>query len=301
MYASLRHKLLLATVVVSSSLVAACAPGGSEYENDLLEAADESVSSSDALTATVAAGSTLKTTANLNLRTGASTSKAIMYTMPNGSSVTVVDGQPTNGFYKVKHNGTIGFAYGQYLQLVSSPPPSPPVDDDGDVDDDTDPPTGSSARAQAIARAKKAMGVSFWWGHGRVAESGATSSNKGSCSGSCPDCSHSGSYGGDCSGLAAKVWQVPSSNTSMSTDSHPYSTADFNQDTSQWTTVSRSNLLEADAMVYRANGAGHIFMYGSGDGWGSMYAYECKGCSAGCIEGLRTASSSYHGIRKNGM
>ena len=52
--------------------------------------------------------------------------------------------------------------------------------------------------------------------------------------------------------------------------------------------------------VYRSNGAGHIFMYGSGDGWGSMYAYECKGCSAGCIEGLRTATNAYHGIRRTG-
>lgn len=294
-------KLFVATLVAAStSLFAACAPGGAELENEALEAADESVTNEDALTQSVAVGSTLKTTANLNLRTGASTSKSIMYTMPEGSTVTAVAGTPTNGFYKVKHNGTIGYAYGQYLVLVSAPPP-PPVDDG--TDDPADPvdPPATSARAQAIARAKKAMGFSYWWGHGRFAETGATSSNKGSCSGSCPSCSHSGSYGGDCSGLAAKVWQVPSSNTSMSTDSHPYSTADFNQDNSQWHTVSRSNLLEADAMVYRSGGAGHIFMYGSGDGWGSMYAYECKGCSAGCVEGLRTATSSYHGIRKTGM
>ncbi len=300
MYASLRHKLLLATVIVSTSLFgAACTPGGGEYQNDVLEAADESVNSSDALTASVPVGSTLKATANLNLRSGASTSKSILYTMPKGSNMTVVDAAPVNGFYRVKHNGTTGYAYGEYLVLVSSPPPPPPVDDDGEDDDDTTP-APSTARQQAIARAKKAMGFSYWWGHGKFAESGATASNKGSCSGSCPNCSHSGSFGGDCSGLAAKVWQVPSSNTSLSTDSHPYSTADFNKDTSQWSTVSRSNMLEADAMVYRSGGAGHIFMYGSGDGWGSMYAYECKGCSAGCVEGLRTATSSYHGIRKNG-
>jgi hypothetical protein len=98
----------------------------------------------------------------------------------------------------------------------------------------------------------------------------------------------------------AKVWQVPSSNTQLTTDSHPYSTADFVNDTSQWKTVSRGSLKQADALVYRSGGAGHIFVYSKGDGWGSMYAYECKGCSAGCVKGYRTASSAYHAIRRSG-
>jgi hypothetical protein len=288
---------LFAGLFALSTLGVGCTPG-TELDQESLQGADESVDSEAALTGSVPVGSTLKTTADLNLRKGPSTSKAVMYTMPEGSTVTVESAAPSNGFYKVKHNGTIGFAYGAYLQLVSAP------DDDADVPDedgtDEPPPPPSSKRAQAIARAKKTVGFSYWWGHGRFAESGATASNKGKCTGSCPNCSHSGSYGGDCSGMAAKVWQVPSSNTSMSVDSHPYSTADFDDDTSQWFTVSRANLKQADAMVYRSGGAGHIFIYGSGDGWGSMYAYECKGCSAGCIEGYRTASSAYHGIRRTG-
>ena len=63
---------------------------------------------------------------------------------------------------------------------------------------------------------------------------------------------------------------------------------EVDEDTSLWKTVSRSNLKAADAMVYRSGGAGHIFLYTSGDGWGSMYAYECKGCSYGCVAGYRT-------------
>jgi hypothetical protein len=31
-----------------------------------------------------------------------------------------------------------------------------------------------------------------------------------------------------------------------------------------------------------------------------MYAYECKGCAAGCVKGYRTATSAYHGIRRSG-
>ena len=160
---------------------------------------------------------------------------------------------------------------------------------------------GSSTPAQsAMTRAKSGVGFSYWWGHGRFLDEGPNASNKGSCSGSCPSCSHSGSYGGDCSGFAAKVWQVPSSNTDMSDDSHPYSTADFDEDTSQWKTVPQGTLKQADAMVYRSGGAGHIFIYDHGDAWGSMYAYECKGCSAGCTAGFRTASSAYHAIRRTG-
>jgi uncharacterized protein YraI len=156
------------------------------------------------------------------------------------------------------------------------------------------------ATGAAIARAKSGTGFSYWWGHGRFLDAGPTSSTAGSCSGSCPSCSHSGTYGGDCSGYAAKVWEVPSSNDVLSSDSHPYSTSDFNVDSSQWSTVSRSSLKEADALVYNSGGEGHIFIYDSGDGWGSIYAYECKGCSYGCVAGFRTASSSYHGIRRAG-
>jgi hypothetical protein len=98
----------------------------------------------------------------------------------------------------------------------------------------------------------------------------------------------------------AKVWQVPSSNSDLTADSHPYSTATFVSDTSQWSTVSRGSLQTADALVYNESGHGHIFVYSSGDGWGSMDAYECKGCSYGCVHNLRTATSAYHGIRRTG-
>ena len=119
----------------------------------------------------------------------------------------------------------------------------------------------------------------------------------GPCTGDCGSCTHSGSYGADCSGFLAKVWQVPSTNTNVSVDSHPYSTANFNVDSSQWYTIDQGTLLKADAMVYNINGAGHTFVYESGDGWGSMVVHECKGCAYGCVKNARTASTSYHAIR----
>jgi uncharacterized protein YraI len=281
----------LAPLALSMMTAIACAPPSGEPESSAVEGSEETETSADALTGSVAVGATLQTTAGLNFRSGPSTSKSVKYVLPEGATVIVQQSSPQNGFYKVKHDGSVGWAHGNYLKVIDDGSSSDPGDED---------PPSSSPRDLAITRAKSGVGFSYWWGHGRFRPEGPTSSNKGSCSGTCPSCSHSGSYGGDCSGFAAKVWQVPSSNTDLTDDEHPYSTADFHGSSSQWSTVSRSNLQKADALVYRSGGAGHIFVYEKGDGWGSMYAYECKGCSAGCIQGYRTASSSYKGIRRAG-
>jgi hypothetical protein len=277
----------LLTVGMLALACVSCSAASEDADSDDLVGADESVATAEeGVSGAVAVGTELVATANVNLRTKASTSASILYVVPEGSKVTVVESSPSNGFYKIKHDGTIGFGYGQYYQLAGGGGSDAP---------------SSGVHSAAIARAKSAKGFSYWWGHGRFRSEGPTSSTKGSCSGSCPNCSHSGSYGGDCSGLVAKVWQVPASNDELTDDSHPYSTASFDSDTSLWKTVSRNSVKKADAMVYRSNGAGHIFVVESGDGWGSMYAYECKGCSYGCIAGYRTASSAYHAIRRAGF
>jgi hypothetical protein len=181
-----------------------------------------------------------------------------------------------------------GWSHGAYLREVGSsglPTAESPTSNLVDV---------------ATARAKSGVGFSYWWGHARWLPGGATSSTQGSCSGSCPSCTHAGSYGADCSGYVAKVWQVPSGNEDLTYDWHPYSTASFNGSSTLWSTVARDSLKKADALAYRADGAGHIILFESGDGWGSMWSYECKGCSAGCVRNLRTASSAYKGIRRAG-
>jgi cell wall-associated NlpC family hydrolase len=258
---------------------------GAIDSEELVGAPEETGSNDNAISSSYPAGTKLKSTTNVNLRSGPSTSKSVLLVIPSGSTVTLVEPNPSNGFYKVKHNGTVGWSFGQYYNVVETPSTGTTV-------------TGE--RAEAIDRAKAGVGFSYWWGHGRWKMDGATASNKGSCAGSCPNCSHSGSYGADCSGYVAKIWQVGSNNTDVSVDKHPYSTANFNQDGSLWSTVSRGSVKPADALVYNSNGAGHIILYTDGDGWNSMYAYECKGCAAGCVAGLRTASSSYHAIRKTG-
>lgn len=286
--------LSLAASAVAASLLSlsACTVASNDPDSEELTGApEENVGkNNDAITGSLTVGSHLVATTGVNLRSGPSTSDKIYHVVPSGSTVTVEASHPQNGFYKVKHNGTVGWSYGQYYKAGST----------GSSGGGGTSAPSSAGRDGAIARAKEAMGFSYWWGHGRFRTAGPTASTKGSCSGNCPSCSHSGSYGGDCSGLVGKVWQVPSSNSDFSVDEHPYSTGSFVHDTSQWTTVSRSSLEKADAMVYNSGSEGHIFLYEKGDGWGSMYAYECKGCSYGCVHDLRTASSAYHGIRRHG-
>ncbi len=68
------------------------------------------------------------TTANLNLRSGAGTTFAVLLVIPIGATV-IVTGVAQSGFYPVTYNGTSGFASASYLQIGSGPTPSPtPVD-----------------------------------------------------------------------------------------------------------------------------------------------------------------------------
>lgn len=260
--------------LVLAVVAAGCGGGTSQVESVELKGVDESAgASANAITACVTAGAVLQTTTDLNLRSGAGTSYGILATMPANTQINEAGGGcPTSGWYKVTFAGVTGWASGSYLTLVTNTP---------------------TARDNAIVRAQGIVGFSYWWGHGAW-KAGAS---VGSCSGDCGSCTHTGSYGADCSGFVAKAWVVPSTNNNVTVDSHPYSTANFNVDSSSWTTITRDSLLKADALVYNDSGAGHIFLYESGDGWGSMYAYECKGCSYGCVYNLRTASTTYHAIR----
>ena len=293
-YARTRIVHLVAAAGVALAMACGCTANVPADSEVLYGAPDDVAETTSGMTGSVPIGSTLQTTTGVNFRKGAGTSYSVIRVLPEGSEVvTVGQTTSTNKFYKVIHQGTTGWVHGAYLKLVSSgtddPPPDPQVD-----------PQPSGSRAGAIARAKASVGFSYWWGHGRWRPEGPTSSTKGSCSGSCPSCSHSGSYGADCSGMVAKAWQVPSSNDDLTSDSHPYSTGNFISGTSQWSIVSRGSLETADALAYNNGSSGHVVLYESGDGWGSVWVYECKGCSAGCVHDLRTCSSSYKGVRRAG-
>jgi hypothetical protein len=155
------------------------------------------------------------------------------------------------------------------------------------------------SRDEIVGLAVPAVDYSYWWGNGCWRTDGT---QLGSCSGSCPDCTHSGSYGADCSGFVAKVWQVPSASP-VSTCSHPYSTLNFACEEIWWTAISRDALQRGDAAAYRSGGcpgsSGHVVLYERGDPWGSMWTYEARGCSTGIVHNSRTLSSDYRAIRRD--
>jgi SH3 domain-containing protein len=283
-----------AAVVGSLLLLMSVGCSGSReeaLESAELKAADETVAveALEAPRECVKALARLETGAALNLREGPSSTAHVLLTMPEGSELSIsgASGCPENGYYPVRFGGFTGWAYGAHLRTSTSTLVAAI--------------SAENSRDEAVARAQSGVGFSYWWGHGRWLETGATSTNKGSCSGSCPSCTHSGSYGADCSGFAAKVWVVPSSNNDLSVDAHPYSTAVFENEYHGWHNVARADLKRADAMVYNTDGAGHIFIYDRTDQWGNVFAYECKGCVDGCVEGFRGVSASYKGIGRDGI
>ena len=212
------------------------------------------------------------TASSLNLRSGPATTFAIIATIPGGSLVQVLE--TDSGWSKVVWEGNTGWCSAAYLTPVAS----------GGV-------------AEAMSRAQSGVGFSYWWGGG-CWSTGAT--DKGSCVGTCPTCTHSGHWGADCSGYVAQIWQIPHAGATT-TCGHPYSTSSFENDHTFWSDVPRSSIQRGDALVYNTGGHGHIFIYDSGDAWGWMKAYEAKGCSYGIIVGSRQASSAYKAIRRQGF
>lgn len=234
---------------------------------------------------------TATATGDVNLRKGPATTFEVLVVIPTGATVTVLSPTKENEFYHVKFNGTEGWAHSKYLTSSASPTtPTAP----GDL-------SGPPSVANAMARAATSKGFSYWWGGGAFPGVAATASNKGACNGGgCPNCTHSGQFGADCSGLVAKAWQY--GNTKLEVNSHPYGTIHFVNDVAgKWSTVSRGTMKAADALVYNSGGAGHIVVYEKGDGWGSPTVYECKGCQYGCVYNARNFASSYHAIRRAGF
>lgn len=101
--------LVLAAVVALGSV--ACTAGQGDGSEALEATADELATTGP----TYQAGTTLKTTANLNLRSGPSTSHSVLRVMPNGSTVTVRATSGANAWVAVRFNGYDGWAHTSYL------------------------------------------------------------------------------------------------------------------------------------------------------------------------------------------
>jgi cell wall-associated NlpC family hydrolase len=262
--------------------------GDDTLEDTVLVAVDDGVPALPDTATIMADAREARATANVNLRKAASASASIITIVPSGAVVTLVSTTPTSSFHNIRWNGIVGWAHSSYLTPIAAE-----GDDDVDVN-------GPPSPANTIARAKSATGFSYWWGAGAWLEQGVSASTRGSCSGSCPSCSHSGRYGADCSGLVAKAWQFGAKE--LSVNAHPYNTTAFNTDLAgKWRTVTRSSIRAGDALVYASGGAGHIVIYEKGDAWGSPTVFECRGCSYGCVHNARSFGSTYHAIRCAGF
>jgi hypothetical protein len=152
------------------------------------------------------------------------------------------------------------------------------------------------SRDSVLSIAEASVGYTYWWGHGSLGGSMA-----GTCTGSCPSCTHTGGTGADCSGFVGKAWMLPEGMPIVNNDEHPFSTYSFVNSSVHWSKLSRSDVLAGDAMVYNTNGSGHIFLYESDDPWGQMWTYEARGCSYGIVHNIRTAGMQFGAIRRDGL
>lgn len=224
---------------------------------------------------------------DVNQRSGPGTTYSVLRVIPIGTTLTV-DAQ-SGSWVQVDWSGRVGWSYGAYLCAQSTPPPPPPSGGGGFN-------VSGLSRDNVMSIAQASVGYTYWWGHGALGGSPA-----GACYGSCPNCTHNGAQGADCSGFVGKAWMLPEAMPIVGNDKHPFATTNFFNQYTHWSNVSRGSLLRGDALVYNSGGAGHIFLYDSGDGYGSMWAYEAKGCSYGIVHDLRTAGTAYKGIRRSGL
>jgi hypothetical protein len=156
--------------------------------------------------------------------------------------------------------------------------------------------TGSASNSPILQIAQTGLGFSYYWGHADWSAGAAI----GSCSGSCPNCTHHGADGADCSGYVSKAWQLDGTPTSK--DTHPYSTASFIGSDSHWTHISdRTRAQPGDAFVYNNGSHGHIVLYVSGDASGSVNTYQASGCKPGILAKKMTLGSAYKLIRRAGV
>jgi hypothetical protein len=105
---------VLAALVAMGSVACSAAQGdGSEV---LESTADELATTGP----TYQAGTTLRTTANLNLRSAGSINANILRVMPSGSNVTVRVASGANAWVAVRFNGYDGWAHTSYLTPVNN-------------------------------------------------------------------------------------------------------------------------------------------------------------------------------------
>ncbi|MFH2009209.1 MAG: MYXO-CTERM sorting domain-containing protein [bacterium] len=155
-----------------------------------------------------------------------------------------------------------------------------------------------------VCRGTSGEGFSYEWGGECWCNSGCdpdlASCSPGVCtpnpgSTGCPDCTHSGTYGADCSGFVSKAWQVPDPYAINACDVARYTASSFTTNHSYWNVVSMNALQPADAV---ASSSHVILVIGYEDSFGEHEVVEAKGCVYGIVRQSRTFASTYSGARR---
>ncbi len=150
-------------------------------------------------------------------------------------------------------------------------------------------------RDQVVARAAPGVGYSYHWGGACWQLDGG--GGHGSCSGNCPNCTHSGSYGADCSGYVFKAWQIDGAQ-SVSTCGHgPYTASSYHTNQTHWTHITRANAKKADALASTT----HVVLVLGGDPWGTPTIDEARGCSYGIQHNVRSLGSEFNASQRDNL
>lgn len=122
-----RQPLRAAWSAVLVALTLALGGGACSSASDSADVADGDLDVGvEGLTGEIPVGTELVATGNVNLRSGPSTADSILGVVTTGTKVTLQTAAPSNGFYQIELEGTVGWSSGKYLEASSSNASSKP-------------------------------------------------------------------------------------------------------------------------------------------------------------------------------
>jgi Bacterial SH3 domain len=166
-----RTTLLLLAGLIVAPFATGCAANvddPSAEQGDSVDGETEDEVEGAELTGNFSVGTSLTTTANVNLRKGPSMSDAIIKVVPSGTVVKSASANPRNGFYGVTIGGDTGWIKGNYLSKDGVVDPGKP----GNISA-----TGREQMRKVLAYAQKnnsgaSSGYCFKWVWGYLTSSG---------------------------------------------------------------------------------------------------------------------------------
>ena len=110
-------RLTWLSIVTVAFVAVACGEGLEEAPGGV---APESLESrTDAVISGASKGSTIRANGSVNLRSCPGTTYGILLAVPAGHTATVLNPTPTNGFYYMNYQGTVGWSSGTYWDVVA--------------------------------------------------------------------------------------------------------------------------------------------------------------------------------------